>query len=204
MSDYYKSLISDEEVIAALIKESRRREGFLSTENTRLKPNLNFFQRTVTNLVSSNTRINKTQDSLKLRLQSDKKNLKKSFVESDKREIDHVFERVEFLKRKIHFVQSSEDISARANVVTEVSLNKSTQCSVHERLKQSDKQDNISDCFKKSFSSAKSIPKPTNNLFDGDVIYISSEDSSVEVVPTTVDRKSKRKKRCKLKQHKKD
>ncbi|XP_018570245.1 uncharacterized protein LOC108910189 [Anoplophora glabripennis] len=61
-TEYYKSLISDEEVIKALIKESKAREGELLREKTRLRPNLNFFHRTVTNLVTSNKRVSTTKD----------------------------------------------------------------------------------------------------------------------------------------------
>ncbi|KAJ8985206.1 hypothetical protein NQ317_018235 [Molorchus minor] len=55
--EYYKSIISDDEVIKALIRESKAREGTLFKQKTRVRPNLNFFQRTVSNLVSSNRRI---------------------------------------------------------------------------------------------------------------------------------------------------
>ncbi|KAJ8917359.1 hypothetical protein NQ315_002381 [Exocentrus adspersus] len=60
--DYYKSLISDEEVIKALVKESKAREGELLKAKTRVRPNLNFFQRTVTNLVTSNERVTTTRE----------------------------------------------------------------------------------------------------------------------------------------------
>ncbi|KAG5886296.1 hypothetical protein JTB14_001515 [Gonioctena quinquepunctata] len=60
--DYYKSLVSDGEVIEALIKESKAREGEL--EKTRVRPNLNFLQRTVSNMLSSNKRITNKQEAI--------------------------------------------------------------------------------------------------------------------------------------------
>lgn len=118
MSDYYKSLISDEEVIQELIKESKRREGTLPTEATRLKPNLNFLQRTVNSLISNNTRIDKSQDTFKTEYLKDC-NLQKPETSDDcpnqyplkRSQVDFAFEREMVLRTQINFVKSSETYS---------------------------------------------------------------------------------------------
>ncbi|XP_066149046.1 uncharacterized protein [Euwallacea fornicatus] len=65
MSEYYKSLISDEDVVKELLKDSKRRERKLQNQSSRLRPNINFFQRTVKHLVANNNRITKRVDTFK-------------------------------------------------------------------------------------------------------------------------------------------
>ncbi|KAJ8930581.1 hypothetical protein NQ314_016593 [Rhamnusium bicolor] len=96
--DYYKSLISDEEVIKALIKESKAREGELSKEKTRVRPNLNFFQRTVTNLVSSNKRITTTPEFIPKE--------RSKYIRKVK--TPHTLMREILMTNKINFVKSEE------------------------------------------------------------------------------------------------
>ncbi|XP_019766764.1 uncharacterized protein LOC125504370 isoform X2 [Dendroctonus ponderosae] len=74
MSEHYKSLISDDDVIKELIKDSERRQGKLIIP--RLKPNLNFFQRTVNSLVSTNNRIDKGVDTFRSDYLKDEKTRK--------------------------------------------------------------------------------------------------------------------------------
>ncbi|CAG9767814.1 unnamed protein product [Ceutorhynchus assimilis] len=106
MSEYYKSLISDEEVIQALIKESKRREGTLTTESSRLKPNLNFFQRTVNNLVSNNKRIDKSVTNFKGDYLKLPKTHTKPHRDKPKRlPINHAYEKQLFHDRKINFTK---------------------------------------------------------------------------------------------------
>ncbi|XP_072377596.1 uncharacterized protein [Diabrotica undecimpunctata] len=102
--DYYKSLISDDEVISALIKDSKVREGEI--EKTRVRPNLNFFQRTVSNLVSSNNRISDNQEKFiaKEKEKNNKRSRPRKIPVRKKLAIDYIKEilsdRIEFTKSK--------------------------------------------------------------------------------------------------------
>lgn len=122
MSEYYKSLITDDEVINELIRESKRREGRLPTEATRLKPNLNFFQRTVNNLISNNTRIDKSQDTFKTEYLKDCNIEKTQSAEGQSKDslsklnIDYAFERQMVLQTKIDFVKASERFGSSIDI----------------------------------------------------------------------------------------
>ncbi|XP_030747618.1 uncharacterized protein LOC115876072 isoform X2 [Sitophilus oryzae] len=119
MSDHYKLLISDEEVIKALLKDSKSREGKLPTEVTRIKPNINFFQRTVNSLVSTNTRIDKSVDTfksqhIKERTERNKADFRISPTHRKVRpKVNYSEERKLVLDNKIKFVKSAERLSIK-------------------------------------------------------------------------------------------
>ncbi|XP_057657606.1 uncharacterized protein LOC130894690 isoform X1 [Diorhabda carinulata] len=103
--EYYKSLITENEVINALIKESKMREGEI--EKSRIRPNLQFFQRTVSNLVSSNNRIAVNQEKIRAK-EKVKDNIcrRRKVVKRKKMHIDYI---KEILNNPIEFVKTSKD-----------------------------------------------------------------------------------------------
>ncbi|KAJ8958536.1 hypothetical protein NQ318_002331 [Aromia moschata] len=110
-TDYYKSLISDEEVMRALIKESKARESEVLKEKTRLRPNLNFFQRTVTNIVSSNKRSISNQEDIHTRVITKHEAIiakERSNRYFPKIKTPHTLMKEILLANKIEFVRSGE------------------------------------------------------------------------------------------------
>uniref|UniRef100_A0A6P7FQ77 Dentin sialophosphoprotein-like n=1 Tax=Diabrotica virgifera virgifera TaxID=50390 RepID=A0A6P7FQ77_DIAVI len=106
--DYYKSLITDDEVISALIKDSKVREGEI--EKPRVRPNLNFFQRTVSNLVSSNNRISDNQEKLIAKEKEKNKRCRPRKIPVRKKlAIDYI---KEILSDRIEFVKAKDQESA--------------------------------------------------------------------------------------------
>nr|CAH7712249.1 unnamed protein product [Callosobruchus chinensis] len=81
--EYYRQLVSDAEVINTLLKEGQARESGVVAEKPRARPNLNFIQRTITNMVSSNQR--KISEQVK-RIETEKKK-NKDYIARKPREI---------------------------------------------------------------------------------------------------------------------
>lgn len=106
--DYYKSLVSDDEVVNALIRDSKAREGLL--EKPRVRPNLQFFQRTVNNLVSSNKRVTEKQEYVKaVEKEKNKVYRPKKVPVRKKLPIEYIRE---ILTNRIEFVKPSEEENA--------------------------------------------------------------------------------------------
>ncbi|CAH1112657.1 unnamed protein product [Psylliodes chrysocephalus] len=106
--DYYKSLVSDDEVVNALIRDSKAREGLL--EKPRVRPNLQFFQRTVNNLVSSNKRVTEKQEYVKaIEKEKNKVYRPKKVLVRKKLPIEYIRE---ILTNRIEFVKPSEEENA--------------------------------------------------------------------------------------------
>nr|CAI5816828.1 unnamed protein product [Callosobruchus analis] len=81
--EYYRQLVSDAEVINALLREGQARESGVAVEKPRARPNLNFIQRTITNMVSSNQRKISEQDK---RIETEKKK-NKGYIARKPREV---------------------------------------------------------------------------------------------------------------------
>ncbi|CAH1118545.1 unnamed protein product [Phaedon cochleariae] len=103
--EYYKSLVTDEEVIKALTLESQAREGTL--EKPRVRPNLNFLQRTVSNMVSSNNRLTTKQKEMINKEKEKNSSYRPRRIPVRKKL--HIEIIKDILSEKIDFVKSSDE-----------------------------------------------------------------------------------------------
>ncbi|XP_066257774.1 uncharacterized protein [Euwallacea similis] len=196
MSEYYKSLISDEDVVKELLKDSKRREQKLPNQNSRLRPNINFFQRTVKHLVANNNRITKRADTFKEDYLKDGKvrKLKRRIYKSaigKPSATSYKYERHLILQANISFVKAKD--SGDEVMLQQTSpwlsnpssrVNGEHSCQIVEISSSSDKRDSDSDS---SFESEYDLDrrnlqsnseKKKCSQKNTDMIWISSDDCS--------------------------
>ncbi|CAH0548859.1 unnamed protein product [Brassicogethes aeneus] len=181
LREYYKSLVTDEEVIAALLKESSARISGLNQESTRLRPNLNFFQRTVNHLVTTNKRINTKQEKFKQNNVIEPPAKRKAYdTEHPLRKKEEKsklwFEKIKFIKA---YIKENEEESSSREVDRKEKQTQNRKRRRKSRSRSSSSSNSNSSSSESSFSSLS-------------VISISSDgsDSSVVIVGAENEKKS--------------
>ncbi|CAG9862432.1 unnamed protein product [Phyllotreta striolata] len=105
--EYYKTLVSDDEVINALIKDSKVREGVW--EKPRVRPNIQFLQRTLNNIASSNKRVSEKRERIK-EIEKGRNDVSKykpkKIIPKKKLPIEYIRE---ILQNRIEFVKPEDD-----------------------------------------------------------------------------------------------